>query len=100
MLYNGIKAGRQGDDCAFAARADEIPAIRAEIATTGIQAFNPAGTSVDSRFRYSLSDSLEGSSGQQARLMAKFRRLLSQTDENDRKLLLHMARKMADHKSA
>jgi transcriptional regulator with XRE-family HTH domain len=41
-----------------------------------------------------------GSSGKQARLMATFHRLLSRTDENDRKLLLHMARKMADHKSA
>jgi transcriptional regulator with XRE-family HTH domain len=36
-----------------------------------------------------------GSSGKEARLMAKFHRLLSRTDENDRKLLLHMARKMA-----
>jgi transcriptional regulator with XRE-family HTH domain len=41
-----------------------------------------------------------GSSGKQARLMATFHRLLSRTDENDRKLLLHMARKMADHRSA
>ena len=40
-----------------------------------------------------------GSSGKEARLMAKFHRLLSRTEENDRKLLLHMARKMADHKS-
>jgi transcriptional regulator with XRE-family HTH domain len=40
-----------------------------------------------------------GSSGKGARLMAKFHRLLSRTGEDDRKLLLHMARKMADHKS-
>jgi transcriptional regulator with XRE-family HTH domain len=40
-----------------------------------------------------------GRSGKEARLMAKFYRLLSRTDESDRKLLLHMARKMADHKS-
>jgi transcriptional regulator with XRE-family HTH domain len=38
-------------------------------------------------------------SGKEARLMAKFHRLLSRTDENDRRLLLHMARKMADQKS-
>jgi hypothetical protein len=31
----------------------------------------------------------------QGRLMAKFYRLLSRTDESDRQLLLHMARKMA-----
>jgi transcriptional regulator with XRE-family HTH domain len=39
-----------------------------------------------------------GAPGKQARLMAKFHRLLSRTGEDDRKLLLHMARKMADHK--
>jgi transcriptional regulator with XRE-family HTH domain len=38
-------------------------------------------------------------SGKDTRLMAKFHRLLSRTDESDRKLLLQMARKMADHKS-
>jgi transcriptional regulator with XRE-family HTH domain len=32
------------------------------------------------------------------RMMAKFHRLLSRTGESDRQLLLHMARKMADHK--
>ncbi len=41
-----------------------------------------------------------GRSGKEARLMAKFHRLLSRTDESDRRLLLHMARKMADQKSA
>jgi transcriptional regulator with XRE-family HTH domain len=40
-----------------------------------------------------------GASGKQARLMAKFHRLLSRTGEDDRKLLLHMARKMADQHS-
>jgi transcriptional regulator with XRE-family HTH domain len=40
-----------------------------------------------------------GKSGKEARLMSKFHRLLSRTDESDRQLLLHMARKMADHKS-
>ena len=39
-------------------------------------------------------------SGKEARLMAKFYRLLSRTDESDRRLLLHMARKMADHRTA
>ncbi len=38
------------------------------------------------------------SSGKDARLMAKFHRLLSRTDEDDRELLLHVARKMADHR--
>ena len=42
MLYGSIKTRRQGDDCTFAAQADEIPAIRAKIATAGIKAFNPA----------------------------------------------------------
>src|SRR2546422_2688002 len=41
-----------------------------------------------------------GSSGKEGRLMAKFHRLLSRTDESDRRLLLHMARKMADHRTA
>jgi transcriptional regulator with XRE-family HTH domain len=40
-----------------------------------------------------------GTSGKEARLMAKFCRLLSRSHESDRQLLLHMARKMADHKS-
>jgi transcriptional regulator with XRE-family HTH domain len=34
------------------------------------------------------------------RIMEKFHRLLSRTDESDRQLLLHMARKMADHRTA
>jgi transcriptional regulator with XRE-family HTH domain len=41
-----------------------------------------------------------GSSGKEARLMSKFHRLLSRTDESDRQLLLHMARKMVGHRTA
>ncbi len=41
-----------------------------------------------------------GSSSKDARLLRQFCSLLSRTDENDRRLLLHMARKMADHKIA
>jgi transcriptional regulator with XRE-family HTH domain len=37
-------------------------------------------------------------SDKEARLLNKFRDLFSRTDESDRQLLLHMARKMADHK--
>lgn len=40
-----------------------------------------------------------GSSGKDARFLAKFRRLLSRIEENDRKLLLSIAQKMADTKS-
>ena len=36
-----------------------------------------------------------GSSGKDARFLSKLRRLLSKTGEQDRKLLLHMAQKMA-----
>jgi transcriptional regulator with XRE-family HTH domain len=36
-----------------------------------------------------------GDSGKDARTLAKFRRLLGRTNENNRKLLLHMAQKMA-----
>jgi transcriptional regulator with XRE-family HTH domain len=36
-----------------------------------------------------------GSSGKEARLLNKFRRLLGKVDEGDRKLLLYMAQKMA-----
>jgi len=36
-----------------------------------------------------------GSSGKDARFLAKFRRLVGRMDEGDRKLLLHMAQKMA-----
>ena len=36
-----------------------------------------------------------GSTGKDARYLSKLRRLLGKSDENDRKLLLHMAQKMA-----
>ena len=36
-----------------------------------------------------------GSSGKDARFLAKFRRLLGRVDEGERKLLLYMAQKMA-----
>ena len=36
-----------------------------------------------------------GSSGKEARLLTKFRRLLGRIDESDRRLLLYMAQKMA-----
>jgi transcriptional regulator with XRE-family HTH domain len=36
-----------------------------------------------------------GSSGKDARMLHQFRRLLSRADENDRKLLMFMAQKMA-----
>ncbi len=36
-----------------------------------------------------------GSTGKEARFLEKFRRLLGRMDESDRRLLLHMAQKMA-----
>jgi transcriptional regulator with XRE-family HTH domain len=45
--------------------------------------------------RKSSDDVAWGSSGKDARFLNKFRRLLSKTQEADRKLLLHMAQKMA-----
>jgi transcriptional regulator with XRE-family HTH domain len=36
-----------------------------------------------------------GTAGKDAKLLAKFRRILSRTDAEDQKLLLHMAQKMA-----
>jgi len=41
-----------------------------------------------------------GDSGKDARLLAKFRQLLSRVDENDRRLLLFMARKMVRPKAS
>ncbi len=41
-----------------------------------------------------------GDSGKDARLLSKFRNLLSRTDEGDRRLLLHMARKMVKPKTS
>jgi transcriptional regulator with XRE-family HTH domain len=40
-----------------------------------------------------------GSKGKDARLLAKFRRLLSRADEDDRRLLLFMAQKMTRSKA-
>lgn len=41
-----------------------------------------------------------GDSGKDARLLAKFRTLLSRTEEGDRRLLLYMARKMVKPKES
>lgn len=43
---------------------------------------------------------LWGSTGRDARLLAKFRRILSRTREADRDLLLQVARKLADERSS
>ena len=45
--------------------------------------------------RKSSDDITWGNSGKDARLLGKLRRLLSKTEEADRKLLLHIAQKMA-----
>ena len=50
--------------------------------------------------RKSAKDVAWGSSGKEARLLEKFRQLLSRTDEGDRKLLFCMAQKMARGKAA
>jgi transcriptional regulator with XRE-family HTH domain len=50
--------------------------------------------------RKTAGDLVWGSSGKEARLLEKFRRLLSRTNEGDRKLLLFMAQKMARGKAA
>lgn len=39
-----------------------------------------------------------GGSGKDAKMLHKFRRVLARTNENDQKLLLHMAQKMASAK--
>ena len=49
--------------------------------------------------RRSGGDVAWGSAGKEARLLEKFRQLLSRTTEGDRKLLFFMARKMARAKS-
>jgi transcriptional regulator with XRE-family HTH domain len=41
-----------------------------------------------------------GRSGKDARLLKTFCDLFSHTEESDRKLLLHLARKMANHRAA
>ncbi len=40
-----------------------------------------------------------GSSGKDARLLSKFLRLLSRVDEDDRRLILSLAQKMATHRA-
>jgi transcriptional regulator with XRE-family HTH domain len=50
--------------------------------------------------RKSAKDVAWGRSGKEARLLEKFRQLLSRTDEDDRKLLFFMAQKMARGKAA
>jgi hypothetical protein len=45
--------------------------------------------------RKSSDDIVWGSSGKDARYLNKLRRLLSKSDEADRKLVLYMAQKMA-----
>jgi len=45
--------------------------------------------------RKSSDDIAWGSTGKDARFLSKLRRLLSKTDEADRKLILHMTQKMA-----
>jgi transcriptional regulator with XRE-family HTH domain len=47
--------------------------------------------------RKSSDDAAWGSSGKDARYLNKLRRFLSKTGEEDRKLVLHMAQKMARH---
>ena len=45
--------------------------------------------------RRSADDIAWGSSGKEARLLTKFRRLMGRIEEGDRRLLLYMAQKMA-----
>ncbi|MBZ5643333.1 MAG: helix-turn-helix domain-containing protein [Acidobacteriia bacterium] len=49
--------------------------------------------------RRTAEDMAWGGSGKDARILAKFRRLMGQTDETNRKLLLFMAQKMARTKA-
>jgi transcriptional regulator with XRE-family HTH domain len=46
--------------------------------------------------RKSSADTAWGSTGKEARYLNKLRRLLGKTEEGDRKLILHMAQKMAN----
>jgi transcriptional regulator with XRE-family HTH domain len=49
--------------------------------------------------RNSANENVWGSSGKDARTLAKFRRLLSQANDHDRKLLLFVAQKMVKRKT-
>ena len=46
--------------------------------------------------RKSSDDNAWGSAGKEGRYLSKLRRLLSKTEEGNRKLILHMAQKMAN----
>jgi transcriptional regulator with XRE-family HTH domain len=46
--------------------------------------------------RKSTDDGVWGSTGKEGRYLSKLRRLLSKTEEGNRKLILHMAQKMAN----
>src|ERR1700722_17301393 len=58
VLYGSIKASRQSNDCTCAAQANEIPAIRAENAAAGIQAFNPASVANNEPLRRDRQDAV------------------------------------------
>jgi transcriptional regulator with XRE-family HTH domain len=47
-------------------------------------------------YRKTAGEIVWGSSGKHARVLSKFRRLLGRIEEGDRRLLLHMAQKMAN----
>ena len=47
-----------------------------------------------------LDASAWGNSGRDARILTQFRELLGRANENDRRLLLHMAKKMARRKAS
>src|ERR1700722_13372879 len=58
VLDGSIKASRQSNDCACAAQANEISAIRTENATAGIQAFNPASVANNEPLRGDRQDAV------------------------------------------
>jgi transcriptional regulator with XRE-family HTH domain len=51
------------------------------------------------RERKTAADIAWGSSGKNARVLRKFRRLLGRVHEDDRKLILYMAQRMAGHRA-
>lgn len=71
------------------ARAMEIPMYR-----LFYEGAEPPGP-LDLRKSKNGRESEWGSSGKDAKVLAQFRRILARTNEHDRKLLLHMATKMA-----
>src|SRR5580700_2316457 len=58
VLHGGIKAGRQSNDCTCAAQANEVPSIRAENTTAGIQAFKPASVANNEPLRGDRQDAV------------------------------------------